>query len=83
MDKDKTAANVGTATPVEKSEADRNADKVAEQVNNLLKENNLALQPYLVFDERGVMPAVRLILKKEVETNVKENADTTKETTNS
>lgn len=43
---------------------EENAKKASEQIQKILEENELALQPFLAFSENGVLPRVRLVSTK-------------------
>lgn len=45
----------------EKTQVDNKAKVASEQIQKILEESGLALQPFLSFSEYGVVPRVRLV----------------------
>lgn len=48
---------------------------VVEQVNEVLNKNGCKLQPFLTGGEMGLIPAVRVVIEKENDTDRKAKAD--------
>ena len=59
-----------TATTTNKSPEQIESEQVIKDLNAVLEKAKFALQPYLIFNEKGVIPAVKVVKLPELEAKV-------------
>lgn len=76
MKKNKTDSVVREAEVVDTAQEERRAleQSVAKQIEAVLVDAGLALQPYMSYSEYGVVPRVRLVENKSVPSNEQGNS---------